>query len=111
VLTLVTLVPLVRPAGPSGPCDSLRLGGGFLALGLIHPYSAIVVAAVAVTRPVLGWLLQLPGTLAGIGVVAAGLLPAAAISDLARHPDNERIAGVLAFRVESSLTYFNVEKS
>jgi high affinity sulfate transporter 1 len=30
-------------------------------------------------------------------------------SDMERHPDNERIAGVLAFRVESSLLYFNVE--
>jgi len=30
-------------------------------------------------------------------------------SDLARHPDNEPIDGVLAFRVESSLLYFNVE--
>jgi len=30
-------------------------------------------------------------------------------SDLARHSDNERVAGVLAFRVESSLLYFNVE--
>lgn len=30
-------------------------------------------------------------------------------SDLARHPDNERIDGVLAFRVEASLLYFNVE--
>ena len=30
-------------------------------------------------------------------------------SDLARHPDNERTAGVLIFRVESSLLYFNTE--
>ena len=30
-------------------------------------------------------------------------------SDLARHPDNESIDGVLAFRVEASLLYFNVE--
>ena len=30
-------------------------------------------------------------------------------SDLARHADNERIAGVLAFRVEAALLYFNVE--
>jgi high affinity sulfate transporter 1 len=30
-------------------------------------------------------------------------------SDLSRHADNERIEGVLAFRVESSLLYFNVE--
>lgn len=30
-------------------------------------------------------------------------------SDLARHPDNERIEGVLVFRVEASLLYFNVD--
>lgn len=30
-------------------------------------------------------------------------------SDLARHPDNERVAGVLLFRIESSLLYFNAE--
>jgi high affinity sulfate transporter 1 len=30
-------------------------------------------------------------------------------SDLERHPDNERTPGVLAFRVESSIVYFNAE--
>ncbi|HVE07022.1 MAG TPA: SulP family inorganic anion transporter [Paraburkholderia sp.] len=30
-------------------------------------------------------------------------------SDIARHPDNELIPGVLLFRVEASLLYFNVE--
>jgi SulP family sulfate permease len=30
-------------------------------------------------------------------------------SDLKRHPDNERLTGVLAFRVESALLYFNAE--
>ncbi len=30
-------------------------------------------------------------------------------SDLERHPDNERIPGVLAFRVEAALLYFNAE--
>jgi len=30
-------------------------------------------------------------------------------SDLQRHPDNERIEGLLAFRVESALLYFNAE--
>jgi len=30
-------------------------------------------------------------------------------SDLARHPDNKPIPGVLAFRVEAALLYFNVE--
>lgn len=30
-------------------------------------------------------------------------------SDLARHPDNEPVSGVLIFRVEAALLYFNVE--
>jgi SulP family sulfate permease len=30
-------------------------------------------------------------------------------TDMERHPTNERIAGVLLFRIESSLLYFNVE--
>ena len=30
-------------------------------------------------------------------------------SDVARHPENETIPGVLAFRVEASLVYFNVD--
>jgi sulfate permease, SulP family len=30
-------------------------------------------------------------------------------SDLGRHQDNERIPGVLAFRVESGIVYFNVD--
>jgi sulfate permease, SulP family len=30
-------------------------------------------------------------------------------SDLARHPDNERIPGVLPFRVEAALLYFNID--
>jgi MFS superfamily sulfate permease-like transporter len=30
-------------------------------------------------------------------------------SDLDRHPDNEPVPGVLIFRVEASLLYFNVE--
>jgi MFS superfamily sulfate permease-like transporter len=30
-------------------------------------------------------------------------------SDVARHPENEPIPGVLAFRVEASLVYFNVD--
>jgi len=30
-------------------------------------------------------------------------------TDLERHPDNESVPGVLLFRVEASLLYFNVE--
>lgn len=79
-LTLVALLPLVRPGGPRGIRDALRLGGGFFLLVLIHPYSAIVVLAVAAGRPLLGWLLALPNARAGAGVTLAGLLPALALS-------------------------------
>jgi hypothetical protein len=57
-LTFVTLVPLLRPDGPSGIADAAVLGGGLLALAATHPYSTLVVLAVAVTRPVLGWLVR-----------------------------------------------------
>jgi SulP family sulfate permease len=30
-------------------------------------------------------------------------------TDIARHPDNERLPGLLIFRVEAALLYFNVE--
>jgi SulP family sulfate permease len=47
---------------------------------------------------------------AGPHVAFLGRIPGTRrFSDLQRHPDNERIAGLLAFRVESSLLYFNVE--
>ena len=79
-LTLVTLVPLLRRHGPAGASDAARLGIGFLALFLIHPYSAIVVLAVVVARAVLAWLLEIPGGLAGVGWIAAGLVPATVIA-------------------------------
>jgi hypothetical protein len=79
-LTLVTLVPLLRRDGPTGARDAARLGIGFLALFLVHPYSAIVVLAVVAARPALAWLLEIPGGFVGIGWIAAGLVPAAAIA-------------------------------
>jgi hypothetical protein len=78
-LTLFTLVPLVRPDGPSGLRDAARLGGGLLVLELMHPYSAIVVLVVAVARPGFGWLLEIPGAFAGLKVVAIGILPVAMV--------------------------------
>jgi len=47
------------------------------------------------SRPHVAFLGRLPGT--------------RRYSDLERHPENERVPGVLAFRVEASLTYFNFE--
>lgn len=81
-LTVTTLVPLVRPAGPSGARDAVWLGGGLLVLALLHPYSAVVVIAVAVARPALSWLFELPDAFAGLGVTLAALLPAASVMAL-----------------------------
>lgn len=47
------------------------------------------------SRPNVAFLGRIPGT--------------RRFSDLERHPDNERVRGVLIFRVESSLFYFNAE--
>ena len=71
-----------------------------LLLGILR---GVVVAAIAsillllqrVARPRVAFLGRIPGT--------------RRFSDLARHNDNERIPGVLAFRVESGIVYFNVE--
>jgi SulP family sulfate permease len=55
-------------------------------------------------------MLMLLRRAAGPHVAFLGRIPGTRrFSDLQRHPDNERIEGVLAFRVESSLLYFNVE--
>jgi SulP family sulfate permease len=47
------------------------------------------------SRPHVAFLGRIPGT--------------DRFSDMERHPDNERIPGVLAFRVESAVLYFNAE--
>jgi high affinity sulfate transporter 1 len=73
---------------------------GVLLLGILK---GVVVAAIAsillllqgVARPHVAFLGRIPGT--------------RRFSDLARHQDNERIPGVLAFRVESGIVYFNVD--
>jgi SulP family sulfate permease len=73
---------------------------GVLLMGILK---GVVLAAVAsillllrqVARPHVAFLGRIPGT--------------RRFSDLDRHPDNERLPGILVFRVESSLLYFNVE--
>ena len=73
---------------------------GVLLLGILQ---GVLVAAVAsllmliagVARPHVAFLGRIPGT--------------RRYSDLERHPDNEVLAGVLVFRVESALLYFNAE--
>ena len=73
---------------------------GVLLLGILK---GVLVAAVAsllmllagAARPHVAFLGRIPGT--------------RRYSDLERHPDNEPTPGIMIFRVESSLLYFNVD--
>jgi MFS superfamily sulfate permease-like transporter len=73
---------------------------GVLLLGilkgvLVAVIVSLVVLLASVARPHVAFLGRIPGT--------------RRFSDLERHPDNEVIPGVLIFRVEASLLYFNVD--
>jgi SulP family sulfate permease len=73
---------------------------GVLVLGILK---GVLLAAVVT-------ILMLLRRAANPHVAVLGRIPnTRRFSDLARHPDNEPIDGVLAFRVEASLLYFNVE--
>jgi high affinity sulfate transporter 1 len=73
---------------------------GVLAMGILDGVIVAVLASVVmlltrVARPHVAFLGRIPGT--------------DRFSDVSRHPENEPIPGVLAFRVEASLVYFNVD--
>jgi MFS superfamily sulfate permease-like transporter len=73
---------------------------GVLVMGILDGVLVAVLASVVlvlgrVARPHVAFLGRIPGT--------------DRYSDVARHPENEAIPGVLAFRVEASLVYFNVD--
>lgn len=73
---------------------------GVLLLGILKGVLVAVIVSLimllaAAARPHVAFLGRIPGT--------------SRYSDLARHPDNELTPGVLIFRVESSLLYFNAE--
>jgi high affinity sulfate transporter 1 len=73
---------------------------GVLALGILDGVILAVLASLVmvlghVARPHVAFLGRIPGT--------------DRFSDIARHPENEVAHGVLAFRVEASLVYFNVD--
>ena len=73
---------------------------GVLLLGilkgvLVAVIVSLVVLLAAAARPHVAFLGRIPGT--------------RRYSDSERHPDNETIPGVLIFRVEASLLYFNVD--
>jgi SulP family sulfate permease len=73
---------------------------GVLVMGILDGVVIAVLASVLMilgraARPHVAFLGRIPGT--------------DRFSDAARHPENEAIPGVLAFRVEASLVYFNVD--
>jgi high affinity sulfate transporter 1 len=73
---------------------------GVLAMGILDGVIIAVLASLVmvlgrVARPHVAFLGRISGT--------------DRFSDIARHPENEAVPGVLAFRVEASLVYFNVD--
>jgi high affinity sulfate transporter 1 len=73
---------------------------GVLVMGILDGVMVAVLASVVmllwrVARPHVAFLGRIPGT--------------DRFSDVGRHPENEAVPGVLAFRVEASLVYFNVD--
>ena len=73
---------------------------GVLVMGILD---GIILAALAS-------LLMLLARTAQPHIAFLGRIPGTnRFSDLQRHPDNERIPGVLAFRVEAALLYFNCD--
>ena len=73
---------------------------GVLLLGILKGVLVAVIVSLVLllasaAHPHVAFLGRIPGT--------------RRYSDLERHPDNETIAGVLIFRVEASLLYFNID--
>ena len=74
--------------------------GGVLVLGILKGVLLAAVASILLlirraASPHVAFLGRIPGT--------------DRFSDRARHPDNEPISGVVAFRIEAALLYFNVD--
>lgn len=82
-LALVVLRPVLQSGGLRGWRDVALVGLGFPLLYFVHPYSALVVAAVVVAVPIVQWILrQSVATRAHVSVAAAlapGLALVAAI--------------------------------
>jgi sulfate permease, SulP family len=74
--------------------------GGVLLLGILEGIllaaaASILLLLARASRPHVAYLGRIPGT--------------RSYSDLARHPDNQPLSGVIAFRPEASLIYINAD--
>jgi high affinity sulfate transporter 1 len=82
-------------AGAAGVALVAVLAMGILEGVIIAVLASLVMILGRSARPHVAFLGRIPGT--------------DRFSDIARHPENEAVPGVLAFRVEASLVYFNVD--
>jgi MFS superfamily sulfate permease-like transporter len=74
--------------------------GAVLLLGILHgvlfaAVASITLVLIRASRPHVAFLGRIPGT--------------NSYSDLARHPENEALSGIIAFRPEASLLYINAD--
>jgi high affinity sulfate transporter 1 len=68
---------------------------GILKGVVLAAIASVVLILIAVSNPHIAFLGRIPGT--------------KRYTDIGRHPDNELITGMLLFRVEASILYFNIE--
>jgi sulfate permease, SulP family len=99
LIDIKELIHLARVSSVDFGAASIALIGVLL-MGVLDGVLVAVLASVILllwrsARPYVAFLGRIPNT--------------NRFSDLARHPDNEIIPGILAFRVQASLLYFNVD--
>lgn len=99
LIDVPALVRLWRVSLPDFAAAAAALAGvlllGILQGILLAALVSMLILLVQASRPHVAFLGRVPGT--------------ARYSDIARHPENEPIAGVIAFRPEGSLLYVNAE--
>jgi MFS superfamily sulfate permease-like transporter len=99
LLDFPALFHMWRVSRPDFYAAAIALGGVLL-LGILHgillaALASILMLLLRASRPHVAFLGRIPGT--------------NSYSDLARHPENETLPGVIAFRPEASLIYVNAD--
>jgi high affinity sulfate transporter 1 len=98
-VVLTAVFHMWRVSRPDFYAAAIALGGVLL-LGILHgillaALASILMLLLRASRPHVAFLGRIPGT--------------NSYSDLARHPENETLPGVIAFRPEASLIYVNAD--
>lgn len=99
LIDIPALIRLWRVSRPDFTAAAVALAGvllfGILQGILLAALASVLIMLVRMSRPHVAFLGRVPGT--------------ARYSDMARHPENDAIPGVVAFRPEGSLLYVNAE--